>query len=110
MQGFLEYIVKGLVNQPDAVTILPAERNGITVFELRPAMVTVSKPSAFALLPFALAEDAIANASMPIAVAGMVVATPTIAIFAGPHVAAFVIEQGVDAVGKVVGRVERSSP
>ena len=81
-----------------------------TVFELRPAMVTVSKPSAFALLPFALAEDAIANASMPIAVAGMVVATPTIAIFAGPHVAAFVIEQGVDAVGKVVGRVERSSP
>jgi len=35
MQGFLEYIVKGLVEHPDAVTISPVERNGVTVYELR---------------------------------------------------------------------------
>ena len=35
MQGFLEYVVKGLVANPDAVTVTPVERNGMTVFELR---------------------------------------------------------------------------
>jgi len=35
MQGFLEYIVRGLVDHPDSVTITQAERNGVTVFELR---------------------------------------------------------------------------
>jgi uncharacterized protein len=35
MQGFLEYVVKGLVAQPDAVAITPVERNGMTVYELR---------------------------------------------------------------------------
>lgn len=35
MQGFLEYVVKGLVAQPDAVAITPVERNGLTVYELR---------------------------------------------------------------------------
>jgi uncharacterized protein len=35
MQGFLEYIVKGLVQHPDAVTITPVEREGTTVYELR---------------------------------------------------------------------------
>jgi len=35
MQTFLEYIVKGLVEHPDAVTVTPVEREGTTVYELR---------------------------------------------------------------------------
>ena len=35
MQEFLEYVVKGLVQKPDEVTITPVERNGTTVYELR---------------------------------------------------------------------------
>ncbi|HEV2456527.1 MAG TPA: KH domain-containing protein [Verrucomicrobiae bacterium] len=35
MQEFLEYVVKGLVQKPDAVTITPIERSGMTVYELR---------------------------------------------------------------------------
>ncbi len=35
MQGFLEFVVKGLVAHPDDVAITPIERNGATIFELR---------------------------------------------------------------------------
>jgi uncharacterized protein len=35
MQAFLEYVVKGLVQNPDAVTITPVEREGATIYELR---------------------------------------------------------------------------
>lgn len=35
MQAFLEYIVKGLVQYPEAVSITPVEREGTTVYELR---------------------------------------------------------------------------
>ena len=35
MQAFLEYVVKGLVDRPDAVMIVPVERSGMTVYELR---------------------------------------------------------------------------
>jgi uncharacterized protein len=35
MQAFLEYVVKGLVQHPDAVSIAPVERAGMTVYELR---------------------------------------------------------------------------
>jgi predicted RNA-binding protein YlqC (UPF0109 family) len=35
MQAFLEYVVKGLVQHPEAVTITPVERTGTTVYELR---------------------------------------------------------------------------
>jgi uncharacterized protein len=35
MQEFLEYIVKGLVQNPGAVTITPVEHGGSTVYELR---------------------------------------------------------------------------
>jgi len=35
MQAFLEYVVKGLVEHPDHVTITPVEHNGMTVYELR---------------------------------------------------------------------------
>jgi predicted RNA-binding protein YlqC (UPF0109 family) len=35
MQAFLEYIVKGLVQHPDSVTVTPVEREGTTVYELR---------------------------------------------------------------------------
>jgi predicted RNA-binding protein YlqC (UPF0109 family) len=35
MQAFLEYVVKGLVQHSDAVSITPVERAGMTVYELR---------------------------------------------------------------------------
>jgi uncharacterized protein len=35
MQAFLEYVVKGLVQYPEAVTVTPVEREGMTVYELR---------------------------------------------------------------------------
>jgi uncharacterized protein len=35
MQAFLEYVVKGLVQNPDAVAITPVEREGTTIYELR---------------------------------------------------------------------------
>jgi predicted RNA-binding protein YlqC (UPF0109 family) len=35
MQEFLAYVVKGLVQHPEAVTVTPVERGGATVFELR---------------------------------------------------------------------------
>jgi len=35
MQAFLEYVVRGLVQHPDEVTVTPVEREGSTVFELR---------------------------------------------------------------------------
>jgi uncharacterized protein len=35
MQAFLEYVVKGLVQNPDAVTVTPVPRDDTTVYELR---------------------------------------------------------------------------
>jgi predicted RNA-binding protein YlqC (UPF0109 family) len=35
MQEFLEYVVKGLVQKPEEITVSPVERNGVTVYELR---------------------------------------------------------------------------
>jgi predicted RNA-binding protein YlqC (UPF0109 family) len=35
MQAFVEYVVKGLVEHPDEVTVTPVERGGQTVYELR---------------------------------------------------------------------------
>ena len=35
MQGFLEYVVKGLVSHPEAVTVTPLARETLTVYELR---------------------------------------------------------------------------
>jgi predicted RNA-binding protein YlqC (UPF0109 family) len=35
MQAFLEYVVKGLVQNPDDVSITPIERQGLTIYELR---------------------------------------------------------------------------
>jgi len=43
MQAFLEYVVKGLVQHPEAVTITPVERTGTTVYELRLAPPDVGK-------------------------------------------------------------------
>jgi len=43
MQAFLEYVVKGLVEQPDAVTVTPVERNSTTVYELRLAPQDVGR-------------------------------------------------------------------
>jgi predicted RNA-binding protein YlqC (UPF0109 family) len=35
MQAFLEYVVKGLVQKPDEVSITPVEQGEMTVYELR---------------------------------------------------------------------------
>jgi len=35
MQAFLEFIVKGLVSHPEAVTVTAVPKEGLTVFELR---------------------------------------------------------------------------
>jgi predicted RNA-binding protein YlqC (UPF0109 family) len=35
MQAFLEYVVKGLVQNPEEATVTPVEKNGMTVYELR---------------------------------------------------------------------------
>ncbi len=35
MEAFLDFVVKGLVDRPDAVTVTPTERNGLTIYELR---------------------------------------------------------------------------
>jgi predicted RNA-binding protein YlqC (UPF0109 family) len=35
MQPFLEFVVKGLVDHPEAVTVTPVESGGVTVYELR---------------------------------------------------------------------------
>jgi predicted RNA-binding protein YlqC (UPF0109 family) len=43
MQTFLEYVVKGLVQHPEEVTVTPVEREGMTVYELRLNPVDVGK-------------------------------------------------------------------
>lgn len=43
MQAFLEYIVKGLVQHPEAVAITPVEREGTTIYELRLHPLDVGK-------------------------------------------------------------------
>jgi len=43
MQAFLEYVVKGLVDRPDAVTVTPVDREGLTIFELRVHPTDVGK-------------------------------------------------------------------
>lgn len=35
MEAFLDFVVKGLVNHPEAVTVTPVEKNGLTIYELR---------------------------------------------------------------------------
>ena len=35
MQEFLEYVVKGLVQHPDAVSVTPVQRESMTLYELR---------------------------------------------------------------------------
>jgi predicted RNA-binding protein YlqC (UPF0109 family) len=35
MEAFLEFVVKGLVQHPEDVTITPVQRNGMTIYELR---------------------------------------------------------------------------
>ena len=46
MQAFLEYVVKGLVAHPEAVTVTAVERHGATVYELRWIRRTWAKSSA----------------------------------------------------------------
>ncbi|HVU28453.1 MAG TPA: KH domain-containing protein [Verrucomicrobiae bacterium] len=43
MQEFLEYVVKGLVQKPEAVNITRVERAGVTVYELRMDSADVGK-------------------------------------------------------------------
>jgi hypothetical protein len=34
VKDFLEFVVKGLVDRPEEVTVTPVDRNGMTVYEL----------------------------------------------------------------------------
>jgi len=43
MQEYLEYVVKGLVQNPGAVTVTQVERAGTTVYELRMDPADVGK-------------------------------------------------------------------
>jgi uncharacterized protein len=43
MQEFLEYVVKGLVDDPGAVTVTPVDHQGATIYELRLAPADVGK-------------------------------------------------------------------
>ncbi|MGH7975251.1 MAG: KH domain-containing protein [Limisphaerales bacterium] len=43
MQEFLEFVVKGLVQNPGAVTVTPVEHAGMTVYELRMDSADVGK-------------------------------------------------------------------
>ena len=43
MQEFLAYVVKGLVQNPGAVTVTPVARAGMTVYELRMDPADVGK-------------------------------------------------------------------
>ena len=35
MQAFLDYVVKGLVNHPETVTVTPVVKDALTIYELR---------------------------------------------------------------------------
>jgi predicted RNA-binding protein YlqC (UPF0109 family) len=43
MQAFLEFVVRSLVDQPDAVSVTAVEKGGITVFEVRVAQEDAGK-------------------------------------------------------------------
>jgi uncharacterized protein len=43
MQGFLEYVVKHLVDRPDAVIVTATEADGQTVYELRVHPMDIGK-------------------------------------------------------------------
>lgn len=43
MQEFIEYAVKGLVDDAEAVAVTPIERHGMTIYELRVAPDDVGK-------------------------------------------------------------------
>ena len=43
MQEFVEYVVKRLVQYPDAASVTPVERGGLTVYEIRLAASDVGK-------------------------------------------------------------------
>ena len=43
MQAFLDYVVKGLVDQPEAVHITATDRNGITMYAVRVHEADVGK-------------------------------------------------------------------
>jgi hypothetical protein len=43
MQPFLDFVVKGLVDRPDAVTVTPVEREGMRLYELRVHPTDVGK-------------------------------------------------------------------
>jgi hypothetical protein len=43
MQAFIEYVVKGLVDEPEEVAVTPVERSSITVYELMVAPRDVAK-------------------------------------------------------------------
>lgn len=83
-----------------------------TIYEVRPTMVPVGHRAALALLPFALAEDAMTNVSTTPATAAAFVAVP-VAIYHAAGIPIFAVCEGLwkgtKAIGRAVGLVEKGS-
>jgi len=43
MQSLLDFVVKGLVDRPDAVSLTPVDKGGVTLYELRVHPTDVGK-------------------------------------------------------------------
>lgn len=43
MQAWIEFVVRGLVDRPDAVSVTPQERDGLTIYQLRLHPIDVGK-------------------------------------------------------------------
>lgn len=87
-----------------------------TVFEVRPTMVPVNHRAALALMPFALAEDAMTNVGSPVAKAGAIPAVGAALLYTGylPVAAAMwtckQLWNGTKTVGRAIGLAEDQSP
>lgn len=83
-----------------------------TIYEVRPTMVPVGHRAALALLPFALAEDAMTNASTTPATAAAFVAIP-VAIYHAAGIPIFAVCDflwaGTKSVGRAIGLVDKES-
>lgn len=80
-----------------------------TIYEVRPTMIPVGHRAALALLPFALAEDAMTNVSTTPATAAAFVAIP-VAIYHAAGIPIFAVcdflWDGTKTLGRAIGLVE----
>ncbi len=93
-----------------------AAQTRFTVFEVRPTMVPVNHRAVLALMPFALAEDAMTNVGSPVAKAGAIPAVGAVLFYTGflPVTAAVwtceLLWKGAKAAGRGIGMGGDQSP